>query len=369
MPKLARVPRRRALGSGVVSGHADGGVARGRDWRLRIMAKLRITAKWRRVGRAVAVAGMISLALTLASLGSARAQGADVQDLIAHIQRLGQDLAELQKEVYSGTGRPAPARAAPVSQAAQTSVPRIARLQVRLTEFENQLRNLTGRVEEFGFKINQTHDRLNKLVEDVDFRLSALERDIATAPGETAWGSAPPQEDAAPALPERPGPAPAAGVLGVISAADLASGTRRAPEEPRKPKMFLPAGTPAEQYNFAFRLLRQTDYGDAEIAFHEFIATHPEHRLAANAQYWLGETFYVRKDFGQAAEAFLVGYQKFPDSPKAPDNLLKLGMSLAAMGVAEEACKSLVELLGNYPNAPGRIRDNAERQRRLIGCS
>ena len=334
------------------------------------MAKQRITAKWRRVGRAVAVAGMIPLALTLASLGSARAQGADVQGLIAHIQRLERALTELEKEVYAGAGRPAPAPAAPVSQAAWTSAPQVARLQVRLTEFENQLRNLTGRVEEFGFKINRTHDRLNKLVEDVDFRLTALERDIAPAPEETAWASAPPQEDAAPALPERPAPAPAAGVLGVISAADLASGARRAaPPEPRKPKMFLPAGTPAEQYNFAFRLLRQTDYGDAEIAFHEFIATHPEHRLAANAQYWLGETFYVRKDFGQAAEAFLVGYQKFPDSPKAPDNLLKLGMSLAAMGVAEEACKSLVELLGNYPNAPGRIRDNAERQRRLIGCS
>ena len=59
------------------------------------------------------------------------------------------------------------------------------------------------------------------------------------------------------------------------------------------------------------------------------------HKLAGNAQYWLGETHYVRRDYKAAATAFLNGYTTFENSPKAPDSLLKLGMTLVVMGEKE----------------------------------
>ena len=334
-------------------------------------------AKSRPVVHTIVVAGMIPLALLCGAAGPAAAQGTDVRDLqttvealIAKSERLDRTLNDLQKYVYAGGKPPAGTEAAPAPQVAVTGPTQVARLQLRLTELETQLRDLTGRVEEFAFKIDRVHNRLNKLVEDVDYRLTALERDISRGREMAAQEPAQVEEEGTPARPERPGPAPGPGVLGTLTAADLAASTRAATlRRPPEPKAILPAGTPEERYNFAFRLLRQTDYGDAEKAFHEFIAAHPDDRLAPNAQYWLGESFYVRKEFERAATAFLAGYQNFPTSPKAPDSLLKLGMSLAAIGEAKEACKSLVELLGNYPDAADKVRLNAEKQKRRIGCN
>ena len=78
--------------------------------------------------------------------------------------------------------------------------------------------------------------------------------------------------------------------------------------------------------------MRAGAYAGAQTDFEQMLKRFPAHKLAGNAQYWLGETFYVRRQFKQAAEAFLAGYTTYQQSTKAPDSLLKLGMTLAAMG-------------------------------------
>jgi tol-pal system protein YbgF len=230
-----------------------------------------------------------------------------------------------------------------------------------------------------GFKIDTAQRRLDKLVEDVDFRLTALERElarkqqVATAESEyepeaaAVAGEAPEAEAGAEPADEAPGQTTEPRVLGTITAADLAateSGTL-APE----PAKVLPQGTPQERYNFAIRLLRQGDWGEAETAFQEFVAAHPDDGLAANAQYWLGETFYVRHDYDNAAAAFLEAYQKFPESAKAPDSLLKLGMSLSGLGLAREACNAFSAVVEKHADAPASILHLVEKERQRAGCS
>ena len=83
-----------------------------------------------------------------------------------------------------------------------------------------------------------------------------------------------------------------------------------------------------------------------------FIQAHPDHELSGNAQYWLGETYYVRKNYEDAVVAYLEGYQKYPKNQKAPDNLLKLGMSLANLGKKQEACATFTQLRQKFPKAP-----------------
>src|SRR3546814_791628 len=114
----------------------------------------------------------------------------------------------------------------------------------------------------------------------------------------------------------------------------------------------LPPGSPQEQYNYAYKLLVQSDYADAEGAFREFLGAHPQDPLAGNAQYWLGETFYVRQQYEQASAAFLTGYQNYPKGAKASDSLLKLGMSLAALKQNPEACAALGQMSKQFPAAP-----------------
>ena len=92
-----------------------------------------------------------------------------------------------------------------------------------------------------------------------------------------------------------------------------------------------------------------------------FVQRYPNDPLAGNAQYWLGETYYVRKDYENAATAFAEGYQKYPESGKAADNLLKLGMSLGNLGKKSEACSAFARLDRDFPTAPANVKDRVGR--------
>src|SRR5262249_61806786 len=91
----------------------------------------------------------------------------------------------------------------------------------------------------------------------------------------------------------------------------------------------LPTGSASDQYYFALSYITQQDYPAAEDAFRAFVQQHPDHSLAGNAQYWLGETYYARHKYAEAARAFAEGYKRYPKGPKGADDLFKLGISLA----------------------------------------
>src|SRR5262249_39600844 len=130
----------------------------------------------------------------------------------------------------------------------------------------------------------------------------------------------------------------------------------------------LPGANADEQYQYAFDLMRQTKYAEAEQALSSFVDQYPDHPPAGNADYWLGETYYVRKDYNNAALTFAQTFQKYPQSGKAPDSLLKLGMSLAALGETADACKALHELRVRYPKAPDATKQRAAKEWAKNGC-
>jgi tol-pal system protein YbgF len=127
--------------------------------------------------------------------------------------------------------------------------------------------------------------------------------------------------------------------------------------------------TPPQQlYERAYGYLLQKDYGTAETTFEGFLKRHPTHQLAGNAQYWLGESFYVRGQYRPAAAAFLKGYQDYSKSQKAPESLLKLAMSLYRLGQKDAACSSFTEFATKYPSPPAHIKTLAQTERQRSGC-
>ena len=126
---------------------------------------------------------------------------------------------------------------------------------------------------------------------------------------------------------------------------------------------------PQDIYQASYIDFSKGSYALAMAGFREFIRRFPDHPLAGNAQYWLGETYYVRNDFRNASVAFAEGYQKYPDSQKAPDNLLKLAMALGQQGQKQNACVALAQLDKRYPNASANIKDRAGRAKKNYGCS
>ena len=126
----------------------------------------------------------------------------------------------------------------------------------------------------------------------------------------------------------------------------------------------LPSGSASEQYNTAFGLLKQADYPAAEEALRTFVQQHPNDPLAGNAQYWLGETYFARGKYADAASAFAEGYKRYPKGPKAADDLLKLGMSLGRANQKQNACVALIQLDHDFPHAgqPGQGPGGAEKK-------
>jgi tol-pal system protein YbgF len=128
------------------------------------------------------------------------------------------------------------------------------------------------------------------------------------------------------------------------------------------------AEPPQQLYERAYGYLLQKDYSTAETTFDDFLKRHPAHQLAGNAQYWLGETFYVRGQYRPAAAAFLKGYQDYAKSQKAPESLLKLAMSLQRLGQKDAACSSFSEFATKFPSPPAHIKNLAQNERQRSGC-
>ena len=228
-----------------------------------------------------------------------------------------------------------------------------ASYEVRLSDFDTQLRTITGQLEEVRHEVQQVSDRLDRLSQDYEYRLEQLE---GKNPGAQASGS---QANAAggalpPGAPATPGTAPQNGA---------------AAQQTANIDQTLPADDPAAMYNSALGRLRQENYKDAADAFQSFLTKYPDSELAANAQYWLGEAYYAQQDYTGAARAFLVAYQKYPKSNKASGALLKLGISLGELNQKQDACAALREFGQKYPNASPVESSRAAKAKQDLNCS
>ena len=317
---------------------------------------------------------------------TARAQ--ENKDYAEDLRRLVQDIRDLQRYVYSGSGSGQPAKPGLAKPTNALPADAVSRLHLKLQSLEAQIMTLTGKLEEIENSQGRDEGRLQRLISDVDLRLRAIE--IKTGVSQSFQGSKPPfapEKDISPTRGLKPGQK----ILGTISPGDIANNS---PEIKQKPELdgsvyttqklskvqssssvqrplnaripektnniaLLPDGTPNQQYTYAFGLLKKRDFENAARSLKAFIEKNPKHSLAGNAMYWLGETYYDRKQYAEAARVFLDGYRRYPKSKKAPDNLLKLGKALNSVGEKKSACATWVKLLKDYPNAGSRLTRNA----------
>lgn len=132
--------------------------------------------------------------------------------------------------------------------------------------------------------------------------------------------------------------------------------------------VMAPSNTPKDEYDLAYGYVLRKDYALAEESLRAFIQKYPGDRLAADANYWLGETLFQRQRYRDAAEIFLEVTTKHEKSGKAPESLLRLGQSLAALKEKEAACASFAEIPRKYPRASAGVKTSAEREQKRVGC-
>ena len=284
-------------------------------------------------------------------------QSADTSQLLGRINQLENQIQTLSRTVYRGKA-PSPAEASAFSGGSSADTAALANIEVRLGQLETQQRNLTGQLERMNHDIQQMKTRLDRTLADNDLRFQQLERGGAAAGARTG---APTTDNTLYAQDVTAQVTDSARTSGNSAAGNLGtlSGSGTAPRG-SDPASIL--------YDNAFSDVREAKYEAAEDKFKRFMAMYPSHALAANAQYWLAETYYVRGNYQQAARAFAQGYQDYPKGAKAPDSLLKLALSLSQIGKKEDACLSFAQLKKEYGSEQTPVVRRAEQEAKRIGC-
>lgn len=309
---------------------------------------------------------------------------------------------------------------APIVQLAQAADPRVQQL-------EEQVRALTGKVEELNFQLLQLQDQMRKMQEDNDLRFQELEKQ-----GNAGNAGGDQQEQTAEAKPEETKPAedqqataeqPAApddqtATAGEPASQDQVEDNQTAAEQPAPSDQQTAANDggaasqpqdlgsikldsegnvveggidikpgansagPANEvvaaiqetkdpkvlYSTAYELILAGDYANAEAAFGAHAEKFPDDAKAPDVRYWLGEAQLGQGKFQQAAETFLNASKSYPDAPKAPDTLLKLGVALAGMNNRDLACQTFTQVSERYPNMKPALAKRLAAERTQASC-
>ena len=288
-----------------------------------------------------------------------------LQSINDQIQVLTKDLKTLEKAVYKKSDVISAGNQTSLSPSNGLNEDIMTKHLLKLNEIEDQFRELTNKFEEVNFKLDKLSSRVTKIQSDTQLRFSDLENqdiEIKKTKKNLPGTSKPNDFGANPGysvsnLPEKQETSSIESAQTVIT------------ESPEKKESLLPDKPPKEQYEFAVSFMKIGDYETAEFALKEFIQKNKDHDLAGNAQYWYGETFRIRQLYSDAATAYLDGYQNYPKSKKAPDNLLKLGITMVQLGEKDQGCKMIISLKKEYPKASKSVLQKAQYEQKKFKCN
>lgn len=220
----------------------------------------------------------------------------------------------------------------------------LVKLMRRIDALTGQVRELRGQIETQGHRLEELRERQRRLYGDLDRRLRELEvagQQQQQQQQSSGSGGGSGEQSAEGAAAEQ--------IEGGASGAERAEAEEG---ESGETESVDPDTREAQRkaYNAAFDLLKQGRYDAAETAFTDFLDQHPQGPYSDNAQYWLGESRYVTRNFEGALEAFRQTIQRYPDSAKVPDARLKIGYTLHELQRLEEAKTVLREVASEYTN-------------------
>ncbi len=296
----------------------------------------------------------------------------------------------------------------------------------RIDQIEIELRRLTGLIERLEYETKRRADDADKRALDLETRLEALESqeprqafqaapaqsqqiippqppapslstpqsfDVSRPVGQLGGGpavafgtpalrDAPPDLSALPVSPQQPAPAqPLTTQPGTTFALNTpAQPTLPQPTQPlayQQPSSvplptaqstFTPSDNPQAEYDAALQMLNVGEFDQAGIALEAIAAKYPSHPVVGGAKFWIGDMHLQLGRYNEAAKAFLESFKGWPEGPKAPDSLLKLGMTLAGLGQREEACLTFTQFPARYPNASDSLRRRAEIEAQRTQC-
>ena len=324
-------------------------------------------AMLKRAGVTMRKSGLALLVGTgLAALAVLPADAQSSTDLQIRLQRLERDIRDLQAATFK---KPQGPLADPPAESAPAAAPDMPKVDLeptmrRMEEIAQSIDHLTGQMEELGHQVDQLAQRTDRLQKQLDFQAAqtSMRQPDAGADGAAAPPASPEAGTLASATPGPDAPtlkpyAPESGILGTLPA------TRASQTPPAA------SANPRLEFDAAMNLLSRAQYDKASQAFRTFTDAHPDDERASAALYWTGDIAYsTKKDYDEAARDFVELLKKYPNAPRAPEGMLKLGLSLFGLGQMKEGCATLAALPAKYAAASQEIVTRARNERRDNKC-
>lgn len=261
-------------------------------------------------------------------------QEIDVDDLLDRLERIERNISDIQKGKFDSLDK-------------SLSSGYISRNEKRIDQIETNLRQNFGTLEEIQNQINLIGEKLDLINEDFQSRVLKLEKDFQVI-----------KENKTTKKENK-------------SSVDLTNITGNDGNVQKSiitnPQKNLSEQEIKKKYENAIKLLWASKFEEAEVELVDLKKFNPED-LMPNIQYWLGEVHYAQKKFEKAILEFGEGLQKYPDSIKGPDNMLKLGLSFANLKKKSEACNVFYELEVKYKSAPKNVLERANSEKKKLDC-
>ena len=239
--------------------------------------------------------------------------------LMDKVDRMEAELSLIQRKLYQTptTESQETVKTEEAGVAKAEAPENIDELYAQLDAQNQVIQSLTEKTERLEFELTGLQNKLDRINQDIDFRLKELS-------------------------------------VGKTSESEVFSDKNQ--------------GKDKAAYDAAYALLKTGDYEGAEQAFLKFMADYPESRLLGNANYWLGESYYARGQYAEAVGLFADGFTKYKDNSKAPDNMLKLGLTMKKLGKKAEACSAFNGLENEFPKASASLKTRAKTEAKGLKC-
>ena len=257
-------------------------------------------------------------------------QNLDIDELLEKIDRLERNVSDLQKGKFDKIDK-------------SLSSGYISRNEQRLDDIETKNRANYGLIEEIDNKIKNLEQKLNILNKEYQSKVSNIDKQLSNIKKKKSMLKSEPDSKNKIEVKENESNLPVKQVENINET------------EIKK------------KYENAIKLLWANKFNEAETHLLELKKINPED-LMPNIQYWLGEVYYANKNFQQAIIEFGEGFEKYPDSIKGPDNLLKLGLSFSNLNKKNDACNAFFELELKFKNAAKNVIERSQNERKKLDC-
>ena len=269
-------------------------------------------------------------------------QESDIDNVLQRLERIEKNISDLQKGKVDEFEK-------------NISSGYISRNESRFDEIETKNRLNFGLIEEIQNKINALDEKLKLIDSDFQARIKKIEEQLKKESNyEKQETNTIEDKKAIKMFNQEDVPA---------NVKDQILGLQKSTNE----KTQLSDIEIKKKYENAIKLLWASKFNEAESELQNLKKIEPED-LMPNIQYWLGEVYYAQKNFEKAIIAFGEGLEKYPESIKGPDNLLKLGLSFSNLKKKDEACNILLELEIKYKDAPKNVQERASSEIKKLEC-